>query len=386
MIVGCALALPIVASLVVAASADAELGLRAEGRTSTLAPSGAAAETRGALLAIPRAALRLDAAALRLQASYAPRIWTSDVADHPSPLVTHEGELRLETRHDRPWRAELSASAARGRTDPLGDPVAALQAAGASEATALEPVPFEALRAGTGGSLAFDVRTTLAGSASAWRSGGIDAADQLRLPTQRGAMAELSLARLVSVRDTLRLRARAFATRTAMIAADVDAASTSASAGWRRRLTERLDGWVDGGAALSWEDPADGPVRRGALPVGEAGLAYERGRASAELAAEVAPYTGRLTGELDPMLRGRAGFRWRTSPRLSFASTASGGAIPGGDTALAALDARARYALRERLGLEVGLVGRWQRERRSDLPSFGEGGAVVALAWESGAL
>ena len=383
---GCALALPVIASVVAAASADAELGLRAEGRTITLAPSGAPADTRGALLAIPRAALRLDAAALRLQASYAPRFWTSDVADRPSPLVTHEGELRLETRHDRPWRAEAAASAARGRTDPLADPLAALTQTGVTEATALDPVPFEALRGGLGGSLAFDLRTTLAGSGSAWRTGGIDAADRIRLPLQRGAGAEVSLAHLVSVRDTLRLRANASGTRTAAVGGDVDAASASASAGWRRRLTERLDGWLEAGAALWWEDRGDEPIRRGALPVGEAGLSYRRGDVGAELAAQVAPYTDRLTGELDPMVRGRTTLRWQRTPRLTLASTASGGTLLDGDTALATWDARARYAMRERLAFEVAVVGRWQREQRNDLPSFMEGGVVVALAWESGAL
>jgi hypothetical protein len=384
--VGVALALPLVASLAALAGVDAEVGLRAEGRTSTLAPAGLATETRGAILAVPRASLRIAVAPLRIDARYEARIWTSDVERHPSPLATHSAELRLGTRRDLPWRAEVSASAARGRTDPLADPILALASTGLLQATALDPVPFEALRTTASGSIAFGPRTTLAGGATAWHSGASDRADRLTLPVQRGATAELSLARLASLRDTLRLRARGSATTTAGVAADVDAASGWASAGWRRRMTPMLDGWLDAGAALWWEDRPAEPARRGVLPVGEAGAAYERGPATLELAAQAEPYTDRLTGVLDPMMRARAALRWRVSPRTSLASTASAGALPDGDTALASFDARVRYGWRETLAVEVGLVGRWQRERRTAVPTFAEGGVVVALAWESGPL
>jgi hypothetical protein len=118
-------------------------------------------------------------------------------------------------------------------------------------------------------------------------------------------------------------------------------------------------------------------------PTGEIGLAWAAGRASAELSAQAVPFTDRFTGDLVLLFQGAGALRWRASPRASFAAIASGGSDRRGDTALAALDARATYAAAERLSVEAGIVGRWQRERGSGAPSFAELGFVVALRWQT---
>lgn len=383
MSLGCALALPLLASLAAAADAGLQLDLLAESRTSTVQPEGLSLRSRQALVARPRAALRLDAGPLRLGAAYAATIWTSDVEASPEPLVTQEALVRLENRPARTWRARATAAAARGQTDPFADPVQALPPADLSQSPALASVRFEALSAGLDGTLPVGRRTTIAGEAGAWRSGGAEAADRAALPLQDSAALQLGVTRLLSERNRLRLAASASGSRTETASGDDLSAWATATATWRGRLTRRLDGWAGAGAGVAYEDePGTDPERR-ASPVGELGLAWEHPRGAAELSGRAVPFTDRFTGDVALMFQATGALRWRASPRVSFAATASGGALRNGNSALAALDARWTWAARERVALEAGLVGRWQRERASTAPSFAELGVVLALRWES---
>ncbi len=389
---GCALALPLVVALAAGATADVALGVRSEGRTSALAPADLPTETRTALSAEPHAAAVLDAWRLRLGATYAARLWTSDVEAQRSPLVNHTVDARIETRQDRAWRAEATASATRGSTDPLADlsrtTAGAASTAGAAQLPATQPLRYEALRTGARGDLALDLRTTLAAGGTWSASRGADDDARALLPPQRALALDASVAHRVTERDTVRAAGTAGRTSTDAPEGTRTGAFSTASATWRRRLTPRLDGWLGAGAALTYEDAPPASSRRDLLPVGEAGLARggEDVRVAVELAARVAPFVDRFTGDVRTMADVRCGVRWRATERLSVAGSASGGARTDGETAVAAADLRLSWALRPRLGLEAGVLARWQHERRPELPSFFEGGVVAAVTYETGPL
>lgn len=386
-----ALAPSIVASLAALASAEVDLGIRAESRASTLAPRGLPAETRAGLAAAARAGLTVDVWRLRLATVYAPRMWTSDVEAEPSPIATHEIEARIASRHGPLWSADASASAVRGRTDPFADPWRSVEGPGTpSHTPALQPIPFEAVRGAVGGTFPLGLRTTLAGRAGGWQSGGADAEARELLPVQRGLGLDLSLTFLLGPRDTLRFQTSSAVTTTASTRRDVrddsEGGWSTAAGRWRRRLSRLVDGWAGAGAALSFEDAPDVPAEHTVFPVGEVGLAYAIPRATVEVEGRVAPFTDRITGDVGPVGLASCAVRFRWAPRLSMAASASAGARPGGDTVLAVLDARVHFTPRDRLGLELGLVGRWQRERVGTAPSFAEGGVIVAVSWDSGPL
>lgn len=380
---GCALALPVLASLAAAATADLQLDFAAQGRATRIAPDEFAAYTREALLARPGATLGLEAVPVRVAARYAATIWTSDVDASGSPLVTQDGQLRVEARHGRPWRASALVSAARGWTDPLADPVLALSTQGPTPSPALEPVEFEALRAALDASVPLDLRTTVAAEGSAWRSGGAHAADRAVLPVQDGVATGVAVDHALSLRSALRLAAAASAIRTDLVERQEDSRRLSASARWRVQVTRTLATWAGAGAIAASRDLADGSTDRWARPTGEIGLAYTAVRGGAELSAEYAAFTHRVTGEVVLMYQGAGSIWWRESQRLSFRASASGGSTASGDTARAALDARGTYALGERLALEAGVLGRWQREPAEVAPSFAEVGVLLALTWSS---
>jgi hypothetical protein len=387
-----ALAAPLVASLALLANVDAEVGLRAESRTNTLAPTGLPADTRNGWLVAARSRLALEVAALRLSVSYAPRIWTSDVARRPSPVASQEATARLETYHSAPWTADAEVSATRGRTDPLADPWQSLQAAQTPQAITLSAIPFEGLRAGAGAAVPFDVRTTASARGTWWKSGGADAEARVLLPTQEGVAADLSVRHLVSVLDTLEARASGTGSTTALATGDGRSGWASLAASWRRRLTPTLDGWVGAGATSSIQDAPATPVRRSTFPVGELGVAHRGPRTSLEVRAGVEPYADRFTAEVGPLVIASCSARFQRSATLSFSARATAGARTGGDTRLATAELTGRLLLRERVALELGLVGRWQHERVPDpapavsAPSFKQGAAIVSLAWDSGSL
>ncbi len=385
----CAFALPLVASLVQVASLDAELGLRAEGRSTTLDASGLPRATRASVFAIPSATAIADASRLRLTAAYAPRLWTSDVESRSPVLVNHAVDARLETRHEAPWRAEAAASAIRGMIDPLADPWhAAAAAAEPAQIATTGRLRYEELRTGVRGELSLGLRTTVSAGAGWQRSRAIEPESRPLLPTQRRASLDASLTRLATERDTLRLDAGARETVTDAPGGRTDTALGSAVATWRRRLSPNLDAWIGGGATLALsDDELEGPRTHDVLPRGEAGVARggEDLALGVEVAARLTTFVDRFTGEVSPMAHLVSALRWRAGERVSFALTASGGARTDGDTVLAGADARVAWALRERLSLELGVTGRWQRERqredRPGVPSFAEATAFAGVAW-----
>ncbi len=380
-----ALALPLLASLAVAVGLDAGVDLRTESRTSTVSPEGFAPYTREALLARPGANVVLDAVPLRATATYAATIWTSDVEQRPSPLVTHDAQLRLETYHASPWRAGATVSAARGWTDPLADPVAALAQQGPTQSPALEPVEFEAFRGAVEGTFPLDLRTTFGVEASASRSGAARMSDRTAYPLQDVAAAQLSVVHLLSPRSTLRVAATANATRTDLASGTDDSGWATGTARWRVRMTRTVDAWAGAGVAAARRDQPGPEMEWWTRPIGEIGLAYASGRGEAELSAQTIPFTDRLTGDVVLMFQGACAVRWRETPRLSFAVTGSGGTTETGDTTIAALDARGIYALAQGLSVEAAIVGRWQHEPALGPPSFAELGVAVSIAWRSSA-
>jgi hypothetical protein len=377
-----ALALPLVASLAALATADVQVDLRAEARTTVLEAPGSAPLTREGLLARPGAAIAIDVTPLRLTCGYAATVWTSDVAATPSPLVTQDARLRLETFHSRPWRAAVEASAARGWTDPLADPVQALAQRGLSQSPSVEPTEFEAARAGASGSYAFDTRTAVDVEAVAARSQAANAEDLGILPRQDTFAGQLSVGRLLSARTALRLGVGAAQSRTELPAGLDDARWLAASARFQVRVSRPLSAWAGAGAMVTRHESPDRSERT-AHPIGEVGVAYARASAEADASAQAVPFTDRFNGDVSVMYQGTAALSWSESARLSFSVSGSAGALPSGDTALAALDVHGRYALGERLAAVAGIVGRWQRERRDDAASYAEIGLVVAMTWQT---
>lgn len=381
-----AVACSLVAPFALAAHVDADLEFRGESRAHALAAAGTATDTRTELLAAGRARLAVDAWALRLTGTYAPRLSTSDVEDRPAPVASHELTARLETHHGAPWSAEAEVSATRGWTDPLADPWRAMLARDSPQAAPPDAVSFEAARAGVAASIPFDLLTTLAARGAAWTSGGADDAARGVFPTQRGAAGEASLMRRVSSRDTVSFQAAGTSNITELPYGVVRTGWVTASAGWRRRITRAVDGWARAGAGLAAEEFPAAPTRGSRLAVGGAGLGYEMGRTSLTLEGRMEPYVDRFTAAIGPMAVASASLRFRWSPRLALAATGAGGARLGGETSLASAAATGRVALGERTALELSLVGRWQHERSPALPSYRQGAVLLAMVWNSGPL
>jgi hypothetical protein len=386
-----ALALHAVASLVALASVRGEVGMRTEGRSSTVVVPNLPPDTRASYAAVPRAAVLADAWRLDLSGIYSPQIWANDVAARSSPYVNHVGELRLGSRREGEWSVDGSLLGVRARTDPLGDPVgtAAILAARATAtaATTIQPVPYEELRAGLAGSIAVGRRDTVSAGGRWSITQGTNPAARELLPPQRAIGTDLALAHRATERDTLRLVTGATWTFTDRPDGTVDATWASALALWRRRLTPTLDAWGGAGAALSREDAPDA-ASEDLIPVGEAGIlrAGEGLALSLEVAARVVPFVDRITGELDPFVEGSCAARWRASRSWAFAATASGGAVTDRETAIAQLDLRGIWMVGETLMFELGLLGRWQHEEDPALPSFREGGVLVAVQYATGPL
>jgi hypothetical protein len=387
--VGLVTVLPVVASLVTVASVEGELGVRAGGRTSTIAVTGFDPDTRVSYSLAPRAAVLLDASRLRLAGAYAPRVWTSDVEEQLSPIVTHELEVRLETRHDRPWSAAASTGVVRGRTDPLADPYrATTTVAGLNQEPTTEPLGYEALQASVRGEAAIDLRNRIAAGAAWSVSRATDAESRALLPSQRGIALDVLATHLATERDVLRLGAGARSVDTWLPDGRARSELVSASATWRRRLSPAVNGWAGGGAALGREDAPGSEAERSWVPLAEVGVARdaEGRRPGLEVTARLAPFVDRFTGDLSSMAEGSLALRWQVSTDVLLRASASAGARTDGETALGLLTASATWTLRERLGVEAGIVARWQHERREEVPSFLEGGVIAAVVYETGPL
>jgi hypothetical protein len=380
--VGLSLAAPVVLSLLAAASGDLEASLRTEGRSSTLALDGAPARTRSSAVVQGRGAAVADLGALHLAAEYAPRIWSSDLAASPSPLVDHQLAARIETARPGPWRADAGALATRGRTDPLADPVAAA-ATGTTQLPTASPVSYEALRATARVDRRLDPRTTLDAGGGWAISRGQDAAARQLLPDQRTARASAGATYLVDPRDTLRLLAEGSGTLTAAGGGDTRTVTTALSGSWRRLLSPSTVGWLGAGGSMTRATGAAAQPAR-ILPVAQAGWAATwEPRLALETSARMEPALDRYTGAPHPMATGSLGLRWRATSTVALAASGSAGSRIDGETAVATLDARATWTLRDRVDLELGTVWRWNHERRPELPSFVEGGIVAAISWAS---
>ena len=181
--------------------------------------------------------------------------------------------------------------------------------------------------------------------------------------------------------DTLLLRGEWTRTLTAAQAGDVRSAVSSGSGTWRRRLSPAATGWLGGGASVVTErGGAEGDGTR-VLPVALAGASHERDRLALELATRFGPAVDRYTGAVEPTAEASLRAQWRSSRGAHARGDRVRPARTDGETVLGSWDGRAIWALRDRLALELGVVGRWQRERRPGLPSFVEGGVVTAVSY-----
>ena len=377
--------LSLVAALGLSASVNAELGIRAEGRATTVVPADLRPPARAAATAAPSATIVADALALRLTSTYAPRIVSNDLAAAPLPVVDHSLTLRLETNHSRPWRAHAAASAFRGMTDPLADPSGTAATTPGQFAVA-RAVAYEWLHARSAVVIPVDARTTLAGAGS-WRlMRASDAADGALLPTTREALVTGSLSRLVSQLDTLQLSARYMEVQTATLLVEEAATLAGAAGSWRHAFSPRLEAWAGAGAMLVRERPGTGAF--GVIPTVDGGFARagEGLRLTVQGVARLAPSVDALTGEVVAIAETSWQVTWRASRRLSLQGSAAGGAWLTGRVAFAGSIGRAVWTLRERLTLEGGLVGRTQLDLRPEYPSFTEAAVVAAVAWRTGPL
>jgi hypothetical protein len=406
--VGCALALSVALSLAAGATADLELGMRAEGRSTTLAPSRGPTVNLQSAWAVPSAAVRVDAPRLRVRGTYAPRIWTSDLETRPSPLVNHFLEAHVETSTaaapagatprpvrdgggaapaDHPWRLEATASAMRGETDPLADPALALGSGAPSQVATAKSLPYESARTGGRGEVHLDARTIL-GAGAEWNASRATSAEgRALLPGQWTAALDAFLARRVTERDTLRGVANAARTsteqRTDATAGDTTSVSGEAFATWRRRLTPFVDGWIGGGAGIAYVDEPGVASTRDIHPTGELGVARAGAslRVVGEAMGRATTFVDRFTGEVSPSLEGRCTATWLLSNRLSLRGAVSGMRRTDGETALAAGDVWFAWMHPSKLTFEAGLSGRRQYERRPEVPSFRQGGVFLAVGF-----
>jgi hypothetical protein len=382
------LALGTLAALL-AAAPQADLSLRLESRATRVSPSGAPALSREAVTAQPRLDAWLDGEGLRLSGRYQPRIWTSDVANDTSPLVEHTVGAALETRRPSAWQARLGATATRGTTDPLADALSAATSPATSSTGQLAsttPLAYEALSAAGRASLQLDLRTTVGAGASWGFSRGADAAARTVLPGQRTVGASTDANHLVSLRDTLRLAVDGSWSVTASPLGDLSAAYATASATWRRRLTALLDGWAGAGASLTRErNPGEAASLR-ALPAGQAGLgrAADTAHVGFQLAARIVPAFDRVDGRVRSTAEGAGTLAWSPARAVTLSTTATAAQRTDGQTSFGAWDARATWLVRERLAVELGVVSRWQRDRRPGVASFWESGAIAAVSWGVG--
>lgn len=377
---GCGLALPSLASLLLAASLEPSAALRAEGRGTRSAPEGQPATSRAAAFTVPQVGLAVSGAPLRLDLGYAATLWTSDVQARPSALVSHAVEGRLELRPDAPWHAAAAASLVRGETDPLANLGAG--AGAASQLASTGPIPFQSVHAEARADRQLDPRWTLT-AGGRWNDTYVLRGDlRALLPPQRGAGASAGVSHRATERDAVTVGTAADWSETSTAAGVTTALSTALDVTWRRALTPIVDGWLRGGAALLYTNEASGLASRDVLPVAGAGVSRRApaGRVSADLSATLTSTVDRFNGDVRPALDGRLGVSWNAAERVTLSAQGSSGRRLDGETTLGAADARAAWSIRPWLSLETGLLWRFQRERRAGVPSFSEAGVFAGLA------
>lgn len=371
-----ALALPAALWLALQA-ADLEVGLRTEGRTGEVSTRYGAA-SRTAVATVPLAALLVDGGATRWVLAYRPRIWSSDVERRPDPLVTHSAEARLEARAGERWRLRLGANGLQGESDPFQDPFQAAGPAGASLIAASTPIVYRVLGASAHADVEVSPRTNAGAGASWGDSRGLDATARAVLPVQHAASGDAYATYRLTERDTLRLSASGVRTWTAGPTGEVAGVAASASGGWRRRLSPIVDGWASAGAGFAWTDAPGGPPTRDVLPVAEAGIAVagDPWRVRAEVSVRMTTYADRISGDQVPAAEGRGTLTWSATDRTTVTASVEERRRTDGQSSLGMTDLWLRWLARRSLTLELGVLGRWQREVRPELPSF-SGVAVV---------
>lgn len=379
-----ALALSLLASLAEGTAYQMGWGARAEGR-GTAQRGESAAPPRTELALAPNVSVEGAFTHLRLSVEYAPRLWSDDVADRTSPLVTHVVTGTAETPDDRPLRARARVGGVRGRTDPFEDARRAqAMSAGVPQIASPQPITFEELNASAAILLAIGLRTGIEAEATGRASHAADPRDDALLPPQRGLSLRGRAVHLATERDALTTEARASRTLTETVLGETTAEVASATVTWRRRLSPRFDAWVGaGGALLREQGPAQEPFVE-LRPVGELGTALVgEGRITGEVALRATTLVDRFTGTLLPMFTAIATLRAQAAEAVTVVGTLSAGSTRSGEVALGGGELRAIWSISEQLSLEGGALGRWQRDARPTRPSLVDTAVFVTLVYQS---
>ncbi len=306
--VASALALSLV--LLAPGDVDLDLSVRAEGRSRTVAPDGAAPQTLVSVETTPRATLSVSGPDLRLSASYAPELRDADVGTSFGLHVLHRAQLQLAERSPGTWRLTATAAGARGTTDLLSEARADLSAA--QPIATLLPVEYQAGSATFAAVGTPDRRTVLTLATQAFFSGGGDARSRALLPIERGVLAEGSLAWNATRRDVLSARLQGRASRFEQ--ADDTAAFAILSGAWRHRFDPAWEGRVATGLAATYSAAPGSSTLREVLPVGEAALSFAAtrpARVDAALSASAAPFIDRASGRVDERIGAGASAGWQ---------------------------------------------------------------------------
>ena len=358
------------------ATADADVGLRVDTRSSTVQPVGVPETSRVGYSVAPELRAAVTGGGLRLGAVYAPRVWSVDVSQR-APIVDHSLDARLATFHDAPWNAEVGAGATRGTTDPLTDP---LRGTGPSRVASAEPLAFEAARADARLKTQLDARSELEGGAGVSATQGGDAAARAIIPRQEVLAGDVRASHRLTERDTLGLGVGAGASRTGDGDAVVGARWASLSVSWRRALTPRLEGTIGLGAGWTQTDGAREATPWGQFPTAELGL-FRAGTVALDARARLAPYADPVTGEATEMADARFSLRWPVAATIAMEATARGSARTDGETTAGGTELRVSWTVRPRLTVDAGLVATRVHDGRPGMTSYSEAGLVVGAGW-----
>jgi hypothetical protein len=357
---------------------DLDAGLRAEGRSTTLAAPGSAAQRLSSGSLTPGAAVRVDEGTVRADATYALRLWSSEAQTGTGALQT--ATARLELRPDSTERLELLGSGLQGRIDPLADSFHAVQPGAPYLIAPAASLPYQWLHGALRGELAPSGRTTLGAGAGWSGSRGMTDEARLALVPQRVVSADAFVAHRVSELDQLRAGATAARTWTDLASGTVSSESESVTASWRRRLSPLAEGWLELGGGAIQGDAARSPR---AYPVAEIGSALDGApyRLRAQLSARWTTFVDPVSGEVVPMAEARGAFEWNATERVTLTASTTARRSSDGASELAFADLWLRWALERRLSLEAGLAGRSQRDARQAAPSFSEGAVMGAVVY-----
>lgn len=378
-----------------------ETGIRLDGHGRWFSPREGPADRRLEASLVPHATLRLAGPDLRFSATYAPRLRAPDLS-RPSDLAfLHAAEASATVRPEGAWRLTAAAQGERGSTDLITE--SRQVGTQIQTITTTRQLHYQAARVALDLQGRLDPRSTLSVTAGAFVEGAYGSDAGTTLATQRGLRAGAGLAWAATRLDRLSLRADA-------VGAWLDRGPTSGvltlDAGWRRRLTRELDGWVNAGAAGSITDPREGPVEHRVYPAAELGLAHtpvaiapappaggERQaprplpvyRMSTQAVVRLSLAIDRVTGAAEPQLQGSLSAAWPVTPRWGLAARASAAGVrqDAGTTRWARLETGGGWAVATRTRLGGGVYVSWQRASNPTLPSFTESGLFLSIGWDA---